>query len=225
MRKNLFLIILMVFSELLIAQRKDLSGNYYNESEFCFQIEKDTFRFIVEDNSPRSRASDIWASGIIKRIDDSFIELNTINTPLEKVHKSMNIIQKKEGIGDSLKIKFVLPYTYTKLRMGIYTDEYNIYEFIYSEKNKEIIIPMAKSVAFTIMPEYLVSHTSEGSFYGIVAFDPLLEYEIDAGMDCIEFEIPAIDNSFFETYYIKGDYARIMNGNIIWKGEVYKKQK
>ena len=35
--------------------------------------------------------------------------------------------------------------------------------------------------------------------------------------------MPGITNSFFETYYIRGDYARMTKDGIIWKGIIYRK--
>lgn len=98
------------------------------------------------------------------------------------------------------------------------------FELNYSNDKKEINIPdNTTSISFYISPDYIIPHTPNGSFYGLVAFDSMIDYTIDNGVNCIEIEIPAINNSFFQTYYIKGDYARIKNDSIIWKGQVYKK--
>lgn len=40
----------------------------------------------------------------------------------------------------------------------------------------------------------------------------------------IEISIPPLTNSFFEKYYVKGEYARIVCDTIIWKGRKFKRK-
>ena len=71
----------------------------------------------------------------------------------------------------------------------------------------------------------MMPHTSDGLFYGIVGFDLFQEYQMEKNINHISIEIPAMDDSFFEKYYVKGDYAKISKDTITWKGEVFIKKK
>ena len=82
-----------------------------------------------------------------------------------------------------------------------------------------------ESITFYIVPEHMIPHTSDGLFYGIVGFDLFQEYQMEKNINHISIEIPAMDDSFFEKYYVKGDYAKISKGTITWKGEVFIKKK
>lgn len=222
--KAIFITILIyAFSTLTYAQ-SDIVGNYYNQSGYCLEIKKDTFRLIVRETSPLMRSSEIWAEGVWKKVNKDFIELNSLDTPWERVHKTMEVIQKKNQNEKDIEINFNIPYNRSDLRITIFTEEMGKYEYIYSKKNRRVKIPITKSISFYIVPENLIPHTPEGSFWGIIGFDSLIDYEINEEINYVEFNIPAIDDSFFEKYYIVGDYARIAKDGIVWKGILYKKR-
>ncbi|MFV0536196.1 MAG: hypothetical protein ACK5M3_02365 [Dysgonomonas sp.] len=223
MKKIILLIITSLSCILIQAQNKDISGNYYNESGFCLQIKKDSFKLIVREASPVTRSSEVWAEGVISQINESLIELNTINTPWERVQKDIKIIQRRENKENDIYLKFTIPYNKTDLRIYLYTDKFGKSEFVYSKTNTGIKIPRTEKISFYIVPEYLLPHNN-GRFYGIIGYDSIMEYPIENGTNYIEFNIPTIDDSFFEKYYIEGDYARTINDSIIWKGSIYKKQ-
>lgn len=207
-----------------MAQNNSITGNYFNESDYCLQIKKDSFKLVVQHTSPLMRSSEIWAEGVLKRINKDFIELNTINIPWEKVQKTIEVIQKRESYINDIEIKFTIPYNRTDLEITIYDEDFNSYMYIYSKNNNKIKIPKTESISFYIVPVNLLPHTPQGNFYGIIGFDSMIEYQIKEGMNNIEFIIPAIDDSFFERYNIVGDYARILNDSIIWKGDIYIKR-
>ena len=78
-----------------------------------------------------------------------------------------------------------------------------------------------KSITFYIKPDLIRAHTPDGLFYGAVGFDPFQEYKVEDGNNIISIEIPAINNSFFERYHIKGDYAKVSKDTITWKGVLF----
>lgn len=100
--KVLIVCFLLAYASVVLGQVKkintmDLDGNYYNESGYCLQIKKDSFKLIVRETSPLTRSSEIWAEGTIRQIDESFIELNSRNSPWEKVQREIEVIQKKRN--------------------------------------------------------------------------------------------------------------------------------
>ena len=42
---------------------------------------------------------------------------------------------------------------------------------------------------------------------------------------CKEKEIPALDDSFFERYFVEGEYAKVSGNTITWKGMVFRKRR
>lgn len=226
MRKIVLLGLCIICSNVAIAQKNDITGIYYNKSGYCLQLRSDSIKLLVSQVSPLTRSSDLWFEGKYERVNKNFIEINSINNPWQEVQKTIEVTQKKKSDKNNIEVKFLIPYSRSDLNITIYTNnDFNSYEFIYSANNHNIIIPKTKKISFYIVPEYLIPHTPIGAFYGIIAFDSMVDYTIEDDMDYVEISIPAMSNSFFETYYIEGDYARIVDDDIIWKGEVYKKAK
>jgi hypothetical protein len=226
MRKIVLLGLYIICFKIAIAQKNDITGIYYNESGYCLQLRSDSIKLLIPQVSPVTRSSDLWFEGKYQRINENFIEINSINNPWKEVQKTIEITQEKKSDKNNIEIKFLIPYGKSDLKITIYTNnDFNFYEFIYSENNQNIILPKTGKFSFYIVPEHLIPHTPIGTFYGIIAFDSMVDYAIDNGMNYIEIRIPAMNDSFFETYYIEGDYARIVGDNIIWKGEIYRKIK
>lgn len=224
MKKIVFLLGLSVICfKLAVAQKKDITGTYYNESGHCLQLRADSIKLLVRQTTPVTRPSDLRFEGKYKWVDKTFIELNSMNNPWEKVRKTIEIIQEKRPDKKDIEVKFFIPYNWSDLKITMFTNDFYSKDFIYSKNEQSTIIPKTKTFSFNIVPEYLIPHTPIGTFYGIIAFDLMIDYEIESGMNYIEIKIPAMTDSFFETYYIEGDYAQVINDSIIWKGVVYKK--
>ena len=137
--------------------------------------------------------------------------------------KGLKVVQFSDStINDSIKVSFLIPYQRGNLKINVHTNTFKTFDLIYSKSSRELMLPNnVKSITFYIVPEHIIPHTSDGLFYGIVGFDPFQEYQIEKNINHISIEIPAIDDSFFEKYYVKGDYAKISKDTITWKGEVF----
>jgi hypothetical protein len=214
----------MCFSIFTLSPQK-ISGIYTNEAGIQIKIEGNTFIYIIPQSHSPIYTNDTIAKCTFNIIDDQFIEINSIDD-YSSILKSMRFIQNKiDKINDSILIKFIIPYNRTKLKIKVYDDYPKLYELEYSERKQAISISnKSKQIAFYIRPESLLDVDFDGQYFGRVSFTSL-EYVIDKNVNYIEIEIPAIDNSFFEKYYIKGEYVRIVNDTIIWKGEVFTKVK
>lgn len=227
MKKIFLLIVIYLFIGLVLSAQNNLSGIYYSESGVQLKIENERFRLIMPNNARNGWYSEIMAEGIVKQIDNSFIELNSLPIPYMEVLESMKIIEKSmDSIShDSIKVKLRIPRQIGELKISISTDLFKNYDFNYTKNNQEIKIPSnVREISIYIEPEYIIPHNPEGQFFGLLSFS-FIQHEILQGVNFIEIELPAIDDSFFERYYIKGDYARIVKDTIIWKGDVYTKSK
>ncbi len=224
MKKNYLLFILFIFYSFIISAQNKLYGRYYSESGVYFEIKDDKFKLIMLNSAINGFYSDILAEGTMKYIDNSFIELNSLISPVYEIFRTLKITQSEQGLMDNdIEIKFLIPYKRDSLRIAIYTDKFKTFKFSYSDYNKSIIIPKGvNSFSFMIEPENIITHNFDGTYYGVLSLNSL-EYNIEKEIKLIEVNIPALDDSFFEKYYLKGDYVRIVNKSIIWKGEVFNK--
>lgn len=228
MKKIFLFFTIYILCNVTILAQVDLSGNYRYETGIMLKIEKDTFRLIMPNNARNGWYTEIMAEGEIKQINSSLIELNTGENVIWDVMRSVVVTQQLvDSIDtDSIKVRFSIPNYSGKLKVSVYTDTSDIFNLEYSDKNKELNIPKdTETFFFYITPDYLHSHTPMNSFYGVIGFDPMEEYQVDNSVNFIEIKIPNLTDIFFERYHIEGDYARVVNDSIIWKGKVYKKIK
>lgn len=220
--KILFLSILISFAVVpFIWGQKDLSGVYVSECGMRIIIKDSMFYYIIPQSDYPVFYSDTLAKCTIQWVDDNFIELNS-QSPHDVGYKGFNISQTNDSlINDSIKVSFSIPYQGGDLDISVYT-LFKSFDLCYSRNNKEIMIPNdAKKLEFCILPE---RRSVLQFFYGITYFSSF-EHEIEKGINCIKIELPALDDSFFERFFIKGEYAKISKSSIVWKGETFKKKK
>lgn len=206
--------------------QKDISGVYKNNSGWEIIIDDSEFIYIA----PYMGANvlffynDTLAHCTYKRINKEFIEVNSINDNIG-VSVATKVTQSKtlDPI-DSIRIKFIIPYDRDKLDIAVYGSPGRC-KFEYSQKSQELSISSNTSkISFAIEPRKVSPHDDfDGRYYGRIYYYNWWEYEIESGVNNIEIEIPTMTNSFFEEYYLKGEYVRIVGNKIKWQGETYKK--
>lgn len=235
MKKIILLLVTVCAHHYANAQSTDdLSGRYYDESGVCFEINKDQFKLTTHLSPlPAIWEMEVMASGTVERIDNSLIELNSYETPATTVARDLKIIRTTEiEPQDSIEIKFSIPFKslpkYSKLNITLFPGNISPYNkecsFDYSMTNTTIRVPnTVKSFSLYIVPEWLFPHTSMGAFYGIMTFYSFEEYIVGEGINHIEIEIPVMDLDFFQRYYVVGEYARVTENSITWKGVTYRK--
>ena len=203
-------------------QIKDISGTYYNESGFRIEIFGNEFNCIVTHPHARFWSIDTLAKCTFKWIDDSFIELNT---PLPDIvgNEGLKVVQSADSSSslDSIKLSFKIPYQ-RGLRISVCTNPG--FGYFFQSKSEFVIPKTVKSFSFTIFNEQIKPHTVNCLFYGAIDFNPLRKYQIEENTNHISIEIPALDDSFFERFFLEGDYARVSENTITWKGEVFHKK-
>ena len=223
--KKRFLIIVSVLYCLAVTGQDSLSGNYYNQAGVCLSIEQSSFKLIMPNAARNGYYSDIMAEGNLKYIDKSFVELNS-TSPSYIVGKNIEIKQFRDStiVKDSLKLTFLFLYS-RPLDVYVFTDDFKTYELEYSKHRKDIMLPInTNTITFSVSPRNFIPNTSDGLHRGILVYSSM-EYEIEKGINHVVITISAIDDSFFEKYYVKGEYAKISKDSITWKGEVFIKKK
>ena len=225
MNKWLIISICLYYSFILpLHAQNDLSGTYYSASGTKIEIFGDRFNYIEHQHYCPVWHNDTLAKCSFKWVDSNFIELNSTSpNNIELNGLIINQFQDSQ-INDSIKVSFQIPYN-RNLKIEIFSDGLNTFSFIYSKIDREVMIPNnVKKISFQIIPESISPHTPDFRHYGIIGFNSFLEYPINSNINHISIEIPAMDDSYFEKYYIKGDYAMIFGDTIIWKGIRYKKE-
>jgi hypothetical protein len=206
------------------ASGQDLSGTYYSEFGTKIEIRGNELTYIEPHFSTPVRSNDILAKCTFEWVDAKFIKINS--TPPDNIAlKGLNVTQHSDStVIDSIKVSFSIPYQRCNLKIQIHADTFKTFDFVYSQGSRDVMLPNnVRSITFYITPELIIPHTADGLFYGVIGFYPFQEFEINENINRVLIEIPALDDSFFERYHIKEDFARISNDSIVWKGEVFVK--
>ena len=223
-----FLLVFCAFGPKKDIHKKDISGTYRDESGFEIKIIGNEFNYIIHQTHLIYWSLDTLAKGTFKWINDSFIE---INTPLPDIvgNEGLKVVQSADSSSslDSIKLSFLIPNQWD-LKITVSTNTLQNFDFIYSKINRELSLPNnIESFSFHIAPTRLIAHLiahSINCFYGAVGFDSLREYQIEKNTNHISIEIPALDDAFFDRWFIKGEYAKVTKNTITWKGEVFRKK-
>ncbi|EGJ99790.1 MULTISPECIES: hypothetical protein [Dysgonomonas] len=221
--RTLFIIFSFI-SIMPIYGQNNISGIFNDELGNQLEIKGEVLKLTTPD-SPGVPGK-LLAECNVKRIDSEFIELNSVS-PYITVNKELKITQQNiSSLIDSLNVSFLIPYNKTNLEISILTNTFKNYNLDYDCNRNSIMLPLdTKTILFSISPgKYLTPHNPEGLYYGILFYSST-EHQITEGMNHVIIKLTAIDNSFFDKYYIKGDYARIIKGGIIWKDVEYRKVK
>lgn len=227
MKRRILLYLCICFSFYAFGQKKDISGTYFSKFGTKIEIIGNDLNYIIPQiQPPVVWGNDTLAKCTFKWVDTNLIELNS-TSPNILVLKGLKVVQFSDStINDSIKVSFLIPHQRWNLKISVYTNNFKEFNFIYSKNSRDLMLPNnVESITFSIEPERIMPHTSDGQFYGIVAFSSFQEYQIEKNTNHISIEIPAIDDSFFERYCVTGDYAKISENTITWKGEVFKKKK
>ena len=216
--------LLLCVSCFAFGQSKNIDGAYFSNFGTKIEITNNELVYIEPQVHAPIWANDTLAKCTFVWVDDDFIEINS-GSPVIHGVEGLRVTQHQDPLlSDSIKVTFSLPYYQGNLNITVYTNTLEGFKLNYSEIHKELALPSnVKSITFYIEPDHILPHTPDGLFYGAIGFLPFREYKIGENNNCILIEIPAINDSFFERYYIRGDYARVSKDSITWKGELFLK--
>jgi hypothetical protein len=223
----LVVVILLTCFSLSFAQKDDISGIYMDKYNYELHVKGNKLYLILDQHGNIAYYSDTLAICTIDRIEEGLIELNS-QDPEELVQSTMKICQEYDSlIVNKKKVVFHIP-CQEDILIDIMTDKYKPFKVDYSNYEGTNVVYLPEntcSFSFTLeLKRIMMPHSLEGAFYGIVRYTvDKVEFEENKNVMILSF--PAIDNSFFERYYVKGDYARIVSDSIIWKGCTFHKCK
>ncbi len=223
---NLIFLIFMLSQTCVFSQNSKNYGVYVGQEGETIIIENNSFKILSDRlNIELGQDNSIVAFGDAKFLDNDFVELNSVNHH-ENVIQS-TIISESENltIKDSLFIKFSFPFS-GEYKIEIYIGGYLI-EYGMTNRS-EIKVPMEKirnqSIQFRIFNLDLSPQIS-GYYYKALAFYYYpLYFMKNEHSNSLFISIPELTNKFFQYYFIKGEYARVKNGILWWRGNYYEKQ-
>ncbi len=232
-RKIISLIITFIFIGVIScnAQGK-IHGTYYSESGHILKITKDSTLFFIEPNSGVVY-DDTLAITKIKKVSENLIELNSAVDAKRNVFFSMRDTAKYDPTlrWDSIRVNFNFPNIRNEklfVRVSVMTlrRTYKYFSFIYDSNNRSIKVP-SEINHFEIQVGIFAPGNFDlnGLYYGIQYFQPHTEFRLQEGKNNIEITIPGIDDAFFYRHYFYGDYARIGENSVTFKGVTYRKKR
>ncbi len=208
------------------GKTKNIDGVYVGQYGDRIEITNGHFCLIAKDSPHFPQYSDnTLAMCDVRRIDDHIIEISNkqLHEEYEKGIKA-SCIGSANGLSipvDSILVHFNSPYhSVTPLKICIYTES----DTITCDKNHEAYIPVsAKLFRCSVSPmwyrSFSIYNTYDGSlYYSSPTFD------VKPSTRKIEVSMPALDDAFFERYYITSEYLYIKGHSIYWRGEKYKKK-
>lgn len=202
-----------------------MEGSYLNDATFEIAIVDTTFYFVIAQGAHLVFENDTLAKCSIKRIGDNFIELNSEH-PVDIVRKSMRIVQEYDStLIHNKQVVFDFP-CQRKVEIEVITNKFKHLNLEYSSHNRSLILPVqTQSFSYIIYLKELPMPILGSVCFGIIQYDPLQEIKFEDDKNIIHIYLPAINDTFFERFFIQGEYAIICGDSINWKGNVFIKSK
>lgn len=233
MRRLLLFLLMNVGLCGINAQTRDISGHYFDETGiYEIEIKDSTFSYIIYQNPMiRMWENDTLAKCTFSWVDDNFIKINS-KPNLDEICREVTITQATDSmLSDSVKVIFQMPYDreglhiwLTRKGSGFTTEEDNYSRHVldYSQSNNYFLLSGdTKSFSFFIDKDNIYPHGLDGRFYGLLSFSSYYDIKTADGANLIMITIPALDNSFFERYYVVDEYVLVKDNSINWKGDTY----
>lgn len=219
------------------------AGVYVNESRTdCVVLFDDKFIYMERDYNVHFCGRDVFGSATYNWIDSEFIELHDVSLRI-KADESIKIKQRRvANTDDSLEILLALPQSNNQ-RFTIriwYTIRQNdtpeCLEFTENRSSIYLNCKLGKVIPFKlplnieklcilIAPESIPIINQEVEtylYYGLLYYR-LPEINVKKRVNSIIIEVPAITEEFFLLYHLNGEYVRIQDNKLIWRGIVFEK--
>ncbi len=231
MLRIIICVIFVAVSATGLAQ-ENFEGVYFcNENRACkVVITGDKFYYV--ESLPKW-TNDTLADFYWKRVNDRFIKVYISDICYDyDMRRSTKTQQFYDSLLPQSHIRFRFFMNETKdLKVFLHIVEKDgkyiskTYDFIYSNDNREIVVPKpGTKFSFTIEEHIsnIQMHDSLGVYYGSNFFYRADEYIKSQNINLIEIHIP-FDYSYFEKYYTVGEFVRVHNDTLTWKGRTFVK--
>lgn len=231
MLRNIICAILVICSGTGLAQN-NLEGVYFNNENSACKVGITGNRFYYVESLPKW-TNDTLADFKWKKVNEQFIKVYISDICYDyNMKKNTRIRQMHDSSLGEKRVVFRFYMNNTKsldvILYATYKDEESKrYDFIYSNDNREIVVTSPVSTFYFSISTPISNiqmHDSLGGYYGSNYFSSL-HYEIkSAKINLVEVHIP-FDYSYFEKYYTVGEFVRVHNDTLSWKGRTFVKSK
>lgn len=231
MLRIIIFIIFVVGSVTGLAQN-NLEGVYFSNENSACKVGITDNRFYYVESLPKW-TNDTLADFEWKRVNEEFIRVYFPNISYDynmKINTKIRQSYDSSIVDNCVIFRFSMNNT-KNLDVSVsakYKNEESVsYDFIYSNDNHEIVVPSPVSTFYFSISTPISNiqmHDSLGGYYGSNYFSSL-HYEIkSAKINLVEVHIP-FDYSYFEKYYTVGEFVRVHNDTLSWKGRTFVKSK
>lgn len=210
-----------------------IDGVYYDTAGLKLVVCQKKFIIIDEkrgNSSPVVFADYFW-------VDDNFIKLR--NGHFFKALKKNMVIKKTrtQSCGDSISVGFKFKDSGEyEFEVTVWCDlgyrvhsgsSFKYYSFIYShndETNRVIVPQKIRSLGIYVSPKSVkpLSVDSLTGYYSGFKTYSINHIHIGKKLDSIDIELRGLDE-FFGRQYVDGDYVRVVDDKLYWRGRVFEK--
>jgi len=196
---------------------KEIDGKYGR-----IEMTANTLRYIVETYWVwySTHQIDTMAVCSFERVDDEFIVLNSVSN-YDKVMNGVRIVQSyNDSVAeDSVRIHFTIKTIDCEWCVGdrgIKINTHNSDSLYFSHKRKFVLPKNFEKFDFTIYTN-IWPHRFMGLDFNLRLMQSPI-YMLDDGCNDVEIHIPyRAYHNYSNSYYVKGEYARIHNDTLYWK--------
>lgn len=162
----------------------------------------------------------------VDMIDDNFIKVTTM-ADLSQSQIDVEVCDTTATVADSLYIKFVtppavLPSSYFLMSVAKLSESPR--PVCYGTDVTRLARPAKKQDALLtvmLMPEKYVPDNDHNQYYGLMYFN-LPDIQLK-GHNYAKIQLPFMDEFFFRKYYICGEYMKVNDNVIMWRGISYRR--
>jgi len=236
--KRMILIFAMSYIYISSFAQKNINGVYYDGNGRRLEVFNNKFLYAMSWHDLATWYSDIIAEASFTWVNDDFIELHAVSTK-SKIDSALSIIKtynpkQKNGI----RVTFSIPeLRHRKLKVTIYRTTKNdlnnfrkIRERRFSYQGGDGIKTFRFSnkknwLKFSIVPAYYRPNTiDEGDGYYNSYIEYSIPYEVlGDSINNVAITVTNFDDAYFGRNEINGEYVKIEDDKLIWRGRTYTK--
>lgn len=163
---------------------------------------------------------------LVKKVNENFLEINSLETnPVEMIKRSEKIVYHEDSVSkDSVMIYFDFPnYSYNPVRIMISPEVGSPFVFTAQRLNHVLIMPKSTKSFSYILINDLVFLGFRGVSCQVLAYATGTQVNVAGKITSVFICQPALSNQLQESFYLKGEYIRMVGEKLIWRGNVYEK--
>ena len=227
MRHICLLVIIWALSLPLLQAKSKRCVVYKSPTSLeTLQLCQDTLTIKCPPNCYGVAPETILTRCLVKKVNENFLEINSLETnPVEMLKKSEKIVYHEDSISmDCVMVYFDFPnYSYNPVRIMIIPEEGSPFIFTAQWLNHALMMPKsAKSFSYILFNDLFSLTSSRGISYQVLAYATGTQVNVADKVASVSIYQPALSGELQESYYLKGEYIRMVGKELIWRGNVYK---